>query len=97
MFESTSEFSEALEKEKGRLLKVLEKAEVDSEEYQKAMRTYADLQRLQTEEKPKWPISPETMLIVGGNLLGVLMILKYEHANILTSKALGMLNKPRQP
>ena len=40
-------------------------------------------------------ISPDTMLIVGGNLVGIMMILGYEKANVLTSKALGMILRGR--
>lgn len=40
-------------------------------------------------------ISPDTMLIVGGNLVGIIMVLGYEKANVLTSKALGMILRGR--
>ena len=35
--------------------------------------------------------TPDTLLIVGGNLVGILAILTYEKANVITSKALGFI------
>jgi hypothetical protein len=37
--------------------------------------------------------SPETLALIGGNLAGIVMILGYERANIITSKAFGLLTK----
>lgn len=45
--------------------------------------------------KCKWKISPDTLLIVGGNLLGILLILNFEKADIITSKALSFVLKGR--
>lgn len=39
--------------------------------------------------------STDTMLIVGANLLGILIIVGYERANVVTSKALGFLRQPK--
>ncbi len=43
--------------------------------------------------KRDWKISPDTMLVVGGNLLGILLILGYEKADIITSKAMSFVLK----
>lgn len=40
-------------------------------------------------------ITPDTMLIVGGNILGILVIVSYEHLHVITSKALGFILKAR--
>lgn len=39
--------------------------------------------------------STDTMLIVGANILGILIIVGYERANVVTSKALGFLRQPK--
>lgn len=38
-------------------------------------------------------VSKETLLIVAGNLLGILVIVGYEHAHVVTSKALTFAGK----
>ena len=40
-------------------------------------------------------ISPDTIAIVAGNLLGILIILGYERADVITTKALGFVLKGR--
>ena len=43
----------------------------------------------------EWKVSPDTILIIVGNLAGILLILKYEKLDIITSKALGFVIKGR--
>lgn len=40
-------------------------------------------------------VKPDTWLMAASNLLGIGAILGYEKANVLTSKALGFVTKPR--
>jgi hypothetical protein len=40
-------------------------------------------------------VSPDTMAIVAANLAGIIVILGFEKANVITSKAIGQLLKPR--
>lgn len=42
-------------------------------------------------KKDRWRVSPDTMAIVAGNLAGILIMVKFERFNVLTSKALGMV------
>lgn len=46
--------------------------------------------------KPGWKVTPDTVLIVLCNLLGILLILKHEKIDIITSKALGFVMKGRR-
>lgn len=46
--------------------------------------------------KPSWKVTPDTVLIVLCNLLGILLILKHEKIDIITSKALGFVMKGRR-
>ena len=41
-------------------------------------------------EKPS-SVSKDAMLTVGANLLGIVLIIKHEHVNVITSKALGLV------
>lgn len=45
------------------------------------------------EDKPMF--SPDVMLTVGGNLLGIALILSYERLNVITTKALGFVIRSR--
>ena len=45
--------------------------------------------------EPRKRISPDTLLLVGANLLGIALILGYEQINSVTSKALGFVVRGR--
>ena len=45
--------------------------------------------------KTEWKISPDTLVIVAANLLGIILILKYEQLDIISSKALSFVIKGR--
>lgn len=62
----------------------------DSEEYAKMVEQLIRLYSLKP--KPK-RISPDTLAIVVGNLVGVLIIVGYERAHIVTSKATNFVLK----
>lgn len=47
------------------------------------------------ENKTKVVFSPDTLLIVGANLLGILLILNYEKLDIVSSKAVSFILKAR--
>lgn len=49
--------------------------------------------RKQLDEKKT--VSPDTMAVIAGNLLGILLILTYEKANVITTKALGFVLRGR--
>lgn len=52
------------------------------------------LKKRQTLNEKK-TVSPDTIAIIAGNLLGIALILGYEKANVITSKALGFVIKGR--
>lgn len=45
--------------------------------------------------KAKWKFSGDGMLAAGANLLGILLIISHEQTNVLTSKALSFVMKPK--
>ena len=47
------------------------------------------------ENKTKVVFSPDTLLIVGANLVGILLILNYEKLDIVSSKAVSFILKAR--
>lgn len=68
--------------------------EPDSDEYGTMLNRLERLKKLQTNHSSK-QINPDTLLIVGGNLVGILIIVMHERANVITSKALSFAGKLR--
>jgi hypothetical protein len=68
--------------------------DADSSEFAKMNRQYKEAQETLTRIKGQG-ISADTLLIVGANLLGILLILNFEKINVMSSKATGFLLKPR--
>lgn len=68
----------------------------DSDEYKSAIAHLERLMRLKAEEGHNSRISPDTLAIVAGNLLGILIIVIYEQRHVMVSKGLGMILRPKQ-
>jgi hypothetical protein len=51
------------------------------------------LEKLRSTQAPR--VSPDTLMIVGGNILGIVLILHFERVNVVTSKALAFVMKLR--
>lgn len=47
------------------------------------------------ETNSKSKISPDTLALISGNLLGIVMIVGYERANVITSKAMQFVKAAR--
>jgi hypothetical protein len=47
-----------------------------------------------TIEKP-WRPSADSVVLVAGNILGIVAILSFEKANVVTTKALSLVMKPK--
>lgn len=66
----------------------------DSDEYAKMVDQLVKLYPLkETEAKRK--VSPDTMALIAGNLLGIMLIVGHERAHVVTSKALNFVTKLR--
>lgn len=70
----------------------------DEERYATMLTMLERLEKLKREKaKPartrETDIDPNKLLMVAGNLLGILAILKYEEVNVIGSKALGLVMK----
>lgn len=53
------------------------------------------LKEVDTKVESTRRVSADTLAIVGGNILGIVMIVGHERASVLTSKALTLLTKLR--
>jgi len=76
-----------------RLLRDMDNYGPDSKEYPKMMKQLQKVVKMRQQETRK--IDRNTMLLVAGNLLGILVIVAYEQKHVFTSKGLGHILKPR--
>lgn len=67
--------------------------EDDPEEFKRLEMRYRSIEQIL--ERNRCKISPDTLLIVGANLLGILLILNYERLDIVSSRALSFVMKGR--
>lgn len=68
--------------------------EGSTEEYTKMADNLETLYKLKAEEAPD-RIKLDTIAVVAGNLLGILIIVGFEKSHVMTSKALSSLLKPK--
>jgi hypothetical protein len=83
-----------LEDELEQQLKLLRSHLSGSEEYVKTLNYVERLHGMIDEEKYSI-VSKDALLNVGANLLGIFMIIKHERVNVITSKALSFVIRPR--
>jgi hypothetical protein len=86
--------TKSLNKQIDAVLDKMDDVGVDSDEYRKLMKS---LERL-TDIKKKLrrePVSRNTMILVAGNLLGILLIIAYEQTHVMTSKGFSHVIRPK--
>jgi IS1 family transposase len=66
---------------------------VGSEEYMKTLNLVIKLNEIRYNNTSS--VSKDTLAVVFANLFGIFMIIKHEHVNVIASKALNLLMKPR--
>lgn len=72
----------------------LKNVTIDSNDYVKMLNTVERLHDLMDTKNPS-SVSKDALLNVGANLLGIFMIIKHEHVNVVTSKALSFVIRSR--
>lgn len=78
-----------------RVQSYLKGQEIDSDNYAKALKHLAELHKMKEAEKPS-RVSPDTIITVAANIAGILLIIRHEHVNVISSKAMNTLMKPKQ-
>jgi len=63
-----------------------------SPEYKTLLDHCTALNELKTKTRRK-PVSTDTMITAGASVLGILIIVAYEHAHVVVSKGLGFVQK----
>ena len=76
------------------VLEEMHKIGVTSDEYQKMMTYLERLYEIKAKDRQP-PVSRDTIAIVAGNLLGILVIVAYEQKHVMTSKGFSQIIRPR--
>ena len=77
------------------VLEEMQRVGVASAEYPKLMTYLAKLHEIKARDRQE-PVSRDTMAMVAGNLLGILLIVTYEQKHVLTSKGLMQIIRPNR-
>lgn len=83
-----------LQMEIDQTLTELQNYKPDTKEYAQITDQIVKLHKMKADEKP-YTVSPDTLALIAANLIGIVMILKHERADIITSKAMSFVTKPR--
>jgi hypothetical protein len=65
-----------------------------SEEYAQILDQVAKLHKIKLDEQPD-RVSMDTLAVISANLLGIMLIIRHEHVNVITSRAMNLVIKPK--
>lgn len=77
-----------------RLLSAMSDHETDSKEFAEHVRMISELSKVKRDQRAT-KVSPDVVLNTLGSLAGIIMILKHEQLNVITTKALSFIPKIR--
>jgi hypothetical protein len=77
-----------------RAVKALHDQDITEEKYGIILHRLETLSKMRQEEKPD-QLSSDTLALVAANLIGILLIIRHEHVNVISSKAMSTLIRPR--
>jgi hypothetical protein len=83
-----------LDRATDKAIRALDNHQIGSQDYVKTLDSVIKLHKMKEEEKPS-SVSRDTLIIAGTNLLGIIMIIRHEHVNVIASKAMNLVLKPR--
>jgi len=77
-----------------RIVLAMQDQEVTDEGYSKLLNRLEGLQKIRNDEKPD-KASTNTILTVAANLVGILLIIRHEHVNVIMSRAMNLVAKTK--
>ena len=77
-----------------RIVLAMQDQEVTDEQYSKLLNRLEGLQKIRNDEKPD-KASTNTILTTAANLIGILLIIRHEHANVIMSRAMNLVAKTK--
>lgn len=85
-----------LESEKEAILTRLQEIDPLDDAYPKMIYRLGDITELEEKNKKlKKTVSPDTMALIGANLVGIIVVLAWEEKHVIATKAFGMISKLR--
>lgn len=81
----------ALDEAIARVMNEMSKKPVDSEDYEASSEQLIKLMKLKKEVNPSWRPSPDALLGAAGSVLSILVILNFERAHAITTKAMSFV------
>jgi hypothetical protein len=88
------EKNEGLDREIDAVLDEMQRKGVLSEDYPELLSHLERLQKIKETERLD-PVSRDTLALIAGNLMGVLLIIAYEQKHVITSKGFNQIIRPR--
>lgn len=92
MFNRKPKTDSLLNEEIARTIIVMRDVDIHTAEYDILMDKVDKLTKLKTDNSRDLP-SSNTLINAGVNLAGILLIIRHENVNVITSKALGFVSK----
>ena len=83
-----------LDKEIRRVISDMSDTDSNTDEYKAMATNFRILMETREGQQPR-RVSPDTVLIVAANLIGILAVLEFEDNHVITRKALSFVLKPR--
>lgn len=77
-----------------RALRKLDEHEVGSDEYNAVLEEVNKLHKMLVEDRPD-QVSMDTAAVIAANILGILLIIRHEHVNVIASKAMERVLRPK--
>lgn len=93
MFNHKNTNPTAMQEEITRVIAELKNHDVSSEEYKKVADQLEQLYKIDNTRKGTDRVSPDALIAAITSLTGIVAILGFEHAGVITSKALGFVTK----
>jgi hypothetical protein len=89
-----SDVPELIDKQRNVVLSEMQKLGVAHEDYPKLMAYLERLSEIKDKERND-PLSKDTVALIFGNLMGILLIVAYEQKHVMTSKGFSQIIRPR--
>jgi len=79
------------------ILLMLPDCDPATDEYARSVNQLSALYKLKELDKPEPPqrISPDTLVLAATNIAGIILVIKHEHFNVITSKAFSFIRPAR--
>lgn len=95
MFTSKNTNPSELQQAIARALEALKTTDVTSEDHKLILSQLELLYKIENSTKTTNRVSPDALVAAAASLTGIIAILGFEHAGVITSKALGFVTKTK--